>query len=111
MSMHRSILVVALKQNSEHKGDKMGRFADKRTEAVYQTGFVNGVPKQVAHDAQWKISLLVAAFGLEDVRFIGRIARWAKEASRYGLHVDGKWYVTFNWNQGFGAEEIKLERR
>lgn len=54
--------------------------------------------------------LLIAAADWQDVGVIGAVGRIASNPVRYGLHVDGKWYVTFQWETIGGATEIKLER-
>ena len=41
------------------------------------------------------------------VRFSG----WPNSPGRLGVHVDGKWHLTFDWMKGEGAFGIRLERR
>lgn len=89
----------------------MERFTDQRTEAVYATGFVHGVPKHVAHRGQWVITLLLAARDWQDVRVISAIGRWPRHPGRYGLHIAGKWYVSFHWSPALGAYDLTLERQ
>ncbi len=89
----------------------MKRFADERTELVYRTGFADDVPEHVAHQAGWYINLLLAAHEVHDIGVIGPIARWANSPGRLGIHVDAKWYVTFEWDLLAHAKEIRLERR
>jgi hypothetical protein len=55
--------------------------------------------------------ILDAAFSLQDVGVLGTITRWPNAPDRFGLPVDGKWYVTFTWSVDFGAWDIRLERR
>jgi hypothetical protein len=44
-------------------------------------------------------------------KFGRRIAQQdAKRPDRYGLRIDSKWYVSFAWNDDFGAFAIRLER-
>lgn len=54
---------------------------------------------------------LEAVFEIEDVAAIGRIARFNKTPDRYGIHVSGKWFVTFVWQPRKGAADIRLERK
>ena len=89
----------------------MKRFEDVRTKDVYETGAHETIPQHVCQSACWKIHLLLAAHDLHDVGVIGRIARWDGIPRLFGLYVHGKWHVTFRWHEGFGAAEVKLERR
>jgi plasmid maintenance system killer protein len=90
----------------------MKRFSDKKTRQIHDTRFADGIPEHVAIGAHKVMRLLVAACGLQDVGVIGCILRWPNAPNRYGLHVDGKWHVTFSWSsQEIGAYEILLERR
>jgi len=54
--------------------------------------------------------LLMAGMSLQDVAVIGRIVRW-RSTNRLGLKADGKWFVTFVWEELVGAKDIRLERR
>ncbi|MDQ6768866.1 MAG: hypothetical protein M3Z54_02635 [Gemmatimonadota bacterium] len=88
----------------------MTRFADARAKNVYRTGVGAGVPARIARRAHWVLHLLLAAHGLQDVGVIGRIERWASRPGRYGINIDGKWFVTFAWDPPFGANAVRLER-
>jgi plasmid maintenance system killer protein len=89
----------------------MSRFADGRTEEVYNNGFAAGVPKHSAHAAHWNIHLLMAAHGWEDLAIFKKIATWPKNPGLYGLHIEGKWYVIFRWSKLARAFEVQLTRR
>ena len=47
----------------------------------------------------------------DDVSVIGEVMHLSHPEGRHALRVDGKWHVTFDWFQGFGASNIALERR
>ncbi len=89
----------------------MKRFADKRTQEIYETRFGSGVAKHLAVATHEVTRLLVAACDLQDVGILGPILRWRNAPERYGLHIHGKWHVTFAWSDDIGAHEIRLERR
>jgi plasmid maintenance system killer protein len=89
----------------------MRRFADEKLREIYETRFAAGVSQRISRPAHEVARLLVAAFSLQDVGVIGPIFRWSNAPERYGLHVHGKWHVTFAWSDGLGAYEIRLERR
>ena len=88
----------------------MDRFTDDRTLVVFESGFAKGVPKHVAHEAGWKMQVLVCAAEIGDVSILGPINRWV-ETGRLGVHIEGKWFVTFEWVAGLGATQLTLERR
>jgi len=88
----------------------MKRFSDDKIAEIYETGFAKGVPQHVSVAAHEVARLLIAARSLQDVGVVGPIARWANLPGRYGLHVNGKYYVTFDWSSE-SAWELKLERR
>jgi len=89
----------------------MQRFINTRAEQVHQFGFASGVPKYIARTAQRLMRLLIAARGWQDIRMVSRICRWANRPVSYGLPVHGKWFVTFEWNEDYGAAKIGIERR
>ncbi len=89
----------------------MHRFSGTRAEEAYRTGFISGLPKHIGRRAHWIIHQLLAAHTWQDVRVIGRIARWSNYPHRYGLLLDGKWWVTFAWDDLIGAVELKVGRR
>ena len=68
------------------------------------------MPKGVARRAHGIMHLLMAGMSLQDVAVIGRIVRW-RSTNRLGLKADGKWFVTFVWEELVGAKDIRLERR
>jgi plasmid maintenance system killer protein len=89
----------------------MDRFADKRTETIYLTRFGSGVRQHVSVEAHESMQLLVASRTHQDIAVMGPIVRWKKEPGLYGLHIEGKWFVTFRWSDDFGAYQIHLQRR
>jgi len=89
----------------------MNRFENEATEQIYHTRFAPGVPKHVCVAAHEIMRILIAARSLQDVGVLGCILRWRNLPGRYGLQIDGKWNVTFTWNNTFGATAIRLERR
>lgn len=84
---------------------------DKRTRQIYETRFADGVPDHISVAAHETMHPLVASRSLQDVGVLGPIIRLLNTPERYGLHIDGKWHVTFAWSEHFGAYAIKLERR
>jgi hypothetical protein len=88
----------------------MPDFADITTKQVYETRFAPTIPTSVSVSAHELMHPLAAAHSLQDVGVLGKIARWQSQPGRYGLHVHGKWYVTFEWST-FGARGIRIERR
>lgn len=88
----------------------MNRFADSRTEEVYNNGFAAGVPQHIARDAHWDMHRLLAAHGLEDLA-IFEITTWPNCPGLYGIHITGKWHVTFRWELLARAHEVLLARR
>jgi hypothetical protein len=54
---------------------------------------------------------LVAAHDLQDVGTICARIHVLTDLGRFGLHVEGKWFVTFEWEETFGARAVLLERR
>jgi hypothetical protein len=89
----------------------MERFLDARTQQIYETRFAPGIRECVSIGAHKVMRVLLAACDLQDVGVIGPIVRWPNTPNRYGLHIHGKWHVTFAWSLGIGAYEILLERR
>jgi hypothetical protein len=89
----------------------MERFSDQQTECIYETRFAQGVPQHVSITAHEIMRPLVAACSLQDVGVLGQIICCAAAPERYGLHVYGKWYVTFTWIDQIGAYQLLLERR
>lgn len=89
----------------------MRRFDDDKLREIFETRFAAGVPKHVSVAAHQTTHPLVAARSLQDVGVLGSIVRLRNAPDRFGLHVSGKWHVTFGWSDEFGAFELKLERR
>ena len=89
----------------------MKRFGDERAREIYNTRFTASLPQHLTEAAHEAIRLLVASGSLSDVRIVGPIVRWPKATARYGLRIEGKWHVTFEWSDDYGACEIRLERR
>jgi hypothetical protein len=88
----------------------MGRFKDELSSQVYHTGFAPDLPDHVTLKAHTRMRVLVAARSLQDVGACWQITEWPTPPDRYGLHVDGKWYVNFSWSE-LGAFAIQLERK
>ncbi len=90
----------------------MKRFEDETIEEIYWTRFAPNVPEHVSVAAHKIARPLVAACSLQDVDVFGPILRWANAPARLGVHVDGKWHLTFVWCEDLeGAFGIQLERR
>jgi hypothetical protein len=89
----------------------MKRFLDAKTQQIYETRFAPGIRECVSIGAHKVTRKLLAACDLQDVGVIGPIVRWLNTPERHGLHVHGKWYVTFAWSASMGAYDIVLERR
>lgn len=87
----------------------MDRIDGARSLRVFQTAESTGVPSHVARRAWWIMHLLIAASAPEDVEVIGSSRALAN--GRRGLHVDGKWFVTYEWKEYLGPWEIRLERQ
>ena len=88
----------------------MQKFKCEMARAAYEMRFARGIPKHVSIKAHKTIRVLIAARDLQDVGVLGRIVRWREAPERYGLTIDGKWHVLFEWSEDFGAYEISLER-
>ena len=88
----------------------MKRFEDERLQEIYETRFAVGVPEHVSVAAHELTHPLLAACSLQDVGVLGTIIRLSNAPSRFGLHVHGKWHVTFAWGDEFGAYALRLER-
>jgi plasmid maintenance system killer protein len=86
-------------------------YVDARTKLVLETGFARGVPKHICKKAHRMMHLLRAASGWQDVNVAGVVRRVRGSEQRYGLNVEGKWYVTFDWDETLGLREVLLERR
>jgi plasmid maintenance system killer protein len=89
----------------------MKRFDDDKLVEIYETRFAADVPEHVSIAAHETAYPLVAARSLQDVGVLGPILRLRNTPDRYGLHIDGKWHLTFSWCDDFGAYNIRLERR
>jgi len=88
----------------------MTRFLDQRSADVCATGLHTQIPKHITKAAREDMQLLMAACSLQDGSVIRLpIFRWFK-LGRYGFRVEGKWFVTFEWDDAFGARAILLER-
>ena len=82
-----------------------------RTEHVHRTGFSASVPKPVSRRGHWFIHLVLAAHDFADLGAVGEVVSWPNAPGRYGVHLHGRWYLTFFWEALVGAYELKLERR
>jgi hypothetical protein len=89
----------------------MTRFANQLAAELYQRGSSGGLPRPLWKRGHQSLHLLLAAHELSDVEVIGPVSRWHGPGSPIGLHLGGKWYVTFYWESTFGAHEIRLEKR
>jgi plasmid maintenance system killer protein len=88
----------------------MRRFDESRARACYLTGGARGVPNRIALRAHRMLHLLLACHSWDDVTVVGPVIHW-KTIGRFGLFVDKKWHIMFDWVEDFGATEISLERR
>jgi hypothetical protein len=89
----------------------MKTFVDARTRLVFATGFARGVPNHVGQKAHRVLHLLLAVTGWKDIGVIGQVGCLRGIPNRYGVCVDGKWYVTFEFSEDVGVREMLLERR
>jgi plasmid maintenance system killer protein len=89
----------------------MRTFVDARTKLVFETGFARGVPRHIGRKAHWMMHLLQAAREWKDLSVVGELGRVRGKKQRYGLTVEGKWHVTFDWHDELGVREVLLERR
>jgi plasmid maintenance system killer protein len=88
----------------------MRQFKDKRSREIYETRFASNVPEHVSIGAHKIMRIVVAAGSLQDIGLRFLIIRWRSTPDLFGIHVHGKWHVTFAWREDFGAGEICLER-
>jgi plasmid maintenance system killer protein len=90
----------------------MKLFADEETERVFHTGFSTRCSRKIAKQAQRVMHHLLPAHGFEDVVFIAgdRIERWPGTSASFGIHVEGKWFIAFEWCPPFGAAELLLAK-
>ncbi len=88
----------------------MNQFGDERTLILYQNGTHPRLPKRVWRRAHRTLQLLLASHSLQDVGVTGPITVWAEHPGRLGLHIEGKWYITFRWDPSYGAHEITIQR-
>lgn len=89
----------------------MDPFADKITEEIYRTRFSTCAPEHVVVAAHKAIHLILAASRLGDVRFAGAPVRFRSRPGTFGVAVDEKWHVTFQWGDRRGAHTLRFERR
>lgn len=89
----------------------MRTFVDDTTEEVFKTRFAPGISQSVSVAAHEALRLITAATSLADVSVLGPILRWKSLPGKYGVQVDQKWCITFNWNDATGATALHLERR
>lgn len=89
----------------------MQRFADDVTEEIYWTRFAPGIEEHITVRAHKILRPLVAARTLQDVGVLGPVLRWKSAPGRLGVHVEGKWHLTFRWVEGEGPFETLFERR
>ena len=89
----------------------MRMFLDARTKLVFETGLARGVPSHVSKAAHRMMHLLRAASGWQDLSVVGQVGRIRGTKGRFGLRVEGKWHVTFAWDDDFGVYGMGLERR
>jgi len=88
----------------------MERFADEVAEEIYWTRFTTHLDQHLSVKAHKILRPLVAARGLQDVGIFGPILRYKTASERLGVHVEGKWHLTFRWVEGEGPFDIKFER-
>ncbi|MHC2295833.1 hypothetical protein [Rhizobium mongolense] len=89
----------------------MERFANKDVEDVYEWRFSARYGERLSLAAHRVLKPLVATRGLQELDLCGAVYAWPKLPDRLGVHVQGKWYLTFDWVDGQGPFEILLERR
>lgn len=89
----------------------MSKFKDKRSHEIYVTRFARDVPEHISVAAHKVMRIVVAAGSLQDIGVLGPIIRWRNAPDRLGIHIDGKWHVSFAWSEDFKAGEICLERK
>lgn len=89
----------------------MNRFADETAAEIYQWRFAQGVEQHLSVATHKLLNRLVATTTMDDVDVYGPIYNWPNAPGRFGILVEGKWYLTFQWLEGQGAFEITLERR
>ena len=83
---------------------------NEMVEEIYFTRFAPNIEQYVSVKAHKILHPLVAARSLQDVDVYGPIFRWPNAPGRLGVHVEGKWYLTFNWVEGEGAFGITLAK-
>jgi plasmid maintenance system killer protein len=89
----------------------MQKFKGDKIRQIYETRFAVGVPQHVCVAAHATVHPLLAARDLQDIGVLGQIIRLRNNTDRYGLHINGKWHVTFAWSDDYGAFEVAIERR
>lgn len=89
----------------------MERIEDVRSRTVFNTAAAADIPPHVARRAWWVMNLLVAAASREDVHVIGMPTCFGHDGEREGIHIHGKWYVTYEWKDHAGPCAIRLERQ
>jgi plasmid maintenance system killer protein len=86
----------------------MPHFLDERTKQIALTRFHATLPRKVSIAAHKRIHHLAASHSLQDVSVAGVIYRVKGE--RFALRVDGRWFITFEWDDDHGASSLLLER-
>lgn len=89
----------------------MEPFADEVTEEIYLTRFSTCAPPHVVVAAHKAIHLILAATQLSDLRFAGTPVKFRDRPGTFGVIVDDKWHVTFQWFNALGPRQLKFERR
>ena len=87
------------------------RIGDARTRNVYERGFTEGIPVVVCRLGRRKLGILVATHSWSDVSVVGEVGTWRNLPGRFGIRVHGKWFLIFQWLDGYGPHDIVIKRR
>lgn len=88
----------------------MKKYKDQLTDAVSSCGEHRRVPIAVAAKSHRVLRLLEAAGRLEDVARVTCLGLKAMKNGRLAVPIQGKWIVSFEWLDSFGAVEMQLHR-
>jgi toxin HigB-1 len=81
----------------------IGSFKDKRTERLFRSGQVRGLPADIVVRARRKLTSLNAAHTLEDMRVPPSNRLEPLKANRAGQHsirINDQWRICFRWSDG-----------
>lgn len=89
----------------------MERFGSVRAERVYQWAEFPGIPLSIGKKAHRIIRRLVATTIWQDVLVVrGKNGVMRQKGVRFGIHIEGKWFVTFLWEDMVGPKKIDIQR-